>query len=550
MLIRCFDARKAATGIALIALALVSLVPASASAGGFEFTAAGTRQLGRGGAWAARADDPMALSYNPAMLADLPDSQVLLNVHLAFWDACVQRTGSYGDGFSGTGDENIFDSPTGDPDSWLSDSFHRVCNSGYPQPIPWVVGSVRLTPELGLGFGIIAPAGVGNSRWGNHGERRDGTIDTAGGLRPSPVRYGLAEQDLLLFHPSIGIGWRPADWIRIGFTAQWGVAIVKFVNFSNTGVMSAVGDPFGDIRTELNVTDWFVPAGILSVHLQPHPNFDVMVSGRMSDAIGGATEASGTLDLTTSYFSNAVGWDPTPNRIENVTLRAGQPWQFQLALRYADRIRPRAYEQGFEAAVRNVVDDSMYSENFDIELDVVYELNSQVGDFVVNMPAGSTVVAGGSPVPVPAPLPIPHGWGDVLGIRLGGDWNIIPGTIAARAGFHTEIPLATSRYQIQDFISGYRFGLHLGATFRIERFDISIAYAHIFQLDTVVSDGNFRGISSTSSEGTCGGVGTYDPDQPVASTGCYPQGYGPIVNNGTYSVEYNVLSVGATYHFE
>ena len=542
MQLRRFDAHG-------LAVALVSLVPESASAGGFEFAAAGTRQLGRAGAWAARADDPMALAYNPAMLADLPDSQVLLNVHLAFWDACVQRTGTYGDGFAGTGESNIFDR-TDSADAWLADPFHRVCNSGYPQPIPWVLGSVRLTPELGLGFGIIAPSGIGNSRWGNHGAGRDGTIDTSTGLYPSPVRYGLAEADILLFHPSVGVGWRPADWIRIGFTAQWGVAIVKFVNFTNTGVMSAVGDPFGDIRTELNVTDWFVPAGILSVHLQPHPNFDIMVSGRMSDAIGGATEASGTLDLTTSYFSNDPAWESTPNRIENVTLRAGQPWQFQLALRYADRIRPRPWERGFEAAVRNVVDDPMYSENFDIELDIVYELNSQVGDFVVGMPAGSSVVAGGSNVPVPAPLPIPHGWGDVLGIRLGGDWNIVPGAVAARAGFHTEIPINQSRYQIQDFISGYRFGLHLGATFRIERFDISIAYAHIFQLDTVVSDGNFRGISSTSSEGMCPGAGPYDAGNPVTSSGCYPQGYGAVVNNGTYTAEYNVLSVGATYHFE
>src|SRR5690606_4280762 len=113
--------------------------------------------------------------------------------HLAFWDACVQRTGTYGDGFGATGEENIFDRPGTSPaevDAWLSDPFHRVCNSGYPQPIPWVLGSVRLTPELGLGFGIIAPSGIGNSRWGNHGERRDGTIDTSTGLYPSPVRYG------------------------------------------------------------------------------------------------------------------------------------------------------------------------------------------------------------------------------------------------------------------------------------------------------------------------------------------------------------------------
>ncbi|MDQ3030925.1 MAG: hypothetical protein M3Y87_00775 [Myxococcota bacterium] len=528
-----------------LAVVLALLVPASASAGGFEFAAAGTRSLGRGGAFAARADDPMALGYNPAMLADLPDTQLMLNSHLAFYDACVQRPGSYPTGTMGTMGDTVFNREGADPDAWQNEAFPRVCNSGYPGPSPNIVASFRLLPELGLAFGILAPSGVGNSRWGNG----DGTVDSPTGLLPSPVRYALVEQDLLLFHPSIGVGWRIIPEIRVGFTFQWGIGLIRFANITSSG--SGPEDPFSDIRTQLEVQDWFVPAGILSVHMQPHPNVDVMFSGRMSDSIGGVTDASGQLHLTTRTFSADPSMRATTT-LDGVTLRAGQPWQFTAGVRYADRIRPRAWERGFEAAVRNVVDDPMYSENFDIELDVVYELNSQVRDFVVSLPAGSRVVLDGMEVPVPSPQPIPHGWQDVIGIRLGGDWNIVPGQIAARAGVHTEIPLGKSRYQIQDFLSGYRFGLHLGATFRFERFDVSIAYAHIFQLDTVIPDGNFRGVAalgeSTSPGCTMGAP--YDPSSPVSDTGCYPSGFGGVVNNGTYTAEFNVLSVQASYHFE
>jgi hypothetical protein len=95
-----------------------------------------------------------------------------------------------------------------------------------------------------------------------------------------------------------------------------------------------------------------------------------------------------------------------------------------------------------------------------------------------------------------------------------------------------------------------RLGLHLGATLRIDRLDVSIAYAHIFQFDETVTEGNHRMISALGMHGQCADSATYDPDNPVPSRGCYPHGYGAVVNNGTYSAEYNVVSVQASYHFE
>jgi long-chain fatty acid transport protein len=534
-----------------VALAIALLAPGRASAGGFEFAAAGTRPLGRGGAFAARADDPMAIVYNPAMLADLPDTQLMLNSHVVLWDACVQRVGTYGDHASSPGETHRFGGPSGVDDTWLSERFPRVCNSGRPGPVPALLASIRLLPELGLAFGITAPSGLDNSRWDD-----DGGVQTAGGLRPSPLRYALSEQDVVLFHPSVGVGYRPVDWIRIGLTFQWGIAIVRSVSFAST---EGNEHPFYDLRTELQANDFFVPAGILSVHLRPHPNFDVMLSGRISDAVGGATEAGGHLAVTANYFSTDPELPPAPNRVENVQLRAGQPWTFALGLRYADRIRPRSWERGFEAAVRGVVDDAMYSEHFDVELDLVYEMNSQVGDYVITLPAGATVCvencqpgAPGAPLRVPLPVrqPSPRGWSDTLAIRVGGDWNVVPGTFAARAGFHTEFPLAQSRYMIQDNIQSVRIGFHLGATLRIERFDISFAYAHIVQLETTIDDANFRQVAASAMQGQCEGAPDYDPGRPVASRGCYPSGFGPVVNAGTYSGSFNVFSLGASYHFE
>lgn len=525
--------RNSAWWVSFVVVITALVAPGRAFAGGLEFSATGTRSLGRGGAFIARADDPMALTYNPALLADLSHAQALLNAHLVFWNACFQRAGVNEEDYEDT----VF-APTS-----ANESFTQVCNEGPPQPIPWLLGSYPILPELGIGFGIVAPAGVGSTRWGD-----DGRVDGPNGVRPVSLRGGVAEMNQLLFHPSVGIGWRPANWIRIGFTFQWGIGVLSQTNFTNSSDSSLA--TASDIQTKVSFMDWFVPAGILAVHLQPHSNFDIALTGRISDALGGITSANGHLELTPRYFAtdDLRALNGT-TRIDNVTLRAGQPWTFAAAFRYADRIRPHAWERGFEASVRGVVDDAMYSDNFDIELDVIYELNSQVGDFVVTPPRGAAVEVDGADASLPAIMPIPHGWKDNVVVRLGSDWNVVPGVLALRAGSHVDIPTGISNYQTNDFIQGLRVGLHVGTTLRLDRFDISLAYAHIFQTDTVIGgDANFRGVASSGREGWCGE--DYDPKQPVVSRGCYPFGYGEVVNQGRFSASFDVLSLGMTYHFE
>lgn len=562
-------------GLAAAVIAL-TVAPTTAHAGGFELSGAGTRPLGRGGAFAARADDALALLYNPAMLADLPDSQIHLSAGIGLLDACVQRTGTYGGSLVGgaTGAPTIFDSPGGMPDAWTSSAFPRVCNGGPPQILPQLVANVRLADELGFAFGILAPNGVGASAWGGS----DGTVsmsgDTTGNaLRPSPTRYALVDANLLLFSPSVGVGWRPVDWFRVGLTLQWGIGIISFTNYTNAGTGGE--DPSGDIRTQLHVVSPFVPAGILTVHFVPHESVDIVLGGRLSDAVGGVVPASGTLTLTTSAFGNpmdATSAQPQATTVNGTTLHSGQPWQFWAGFRYGHRLRPRAYTRPGDARLRPGPDDPMADELFDVELDVVYEYNRQVTDFVVTNPTGASanIRPAGCPVgdasclvsiPVPTTLPLAHGWSDNLVFRLGGDVNAIPGFLAFRLGGSFELPLSRSfvQYMTNDFMQGWRIGLHAGATIRIDNhFDLSVAYAHIFsetiQIGVNPGDpaGNYRLVAATGMNGACTGTGggTYDPNNPVTSRGCFPNGFGSVINSGTYTQEFNVFSLSGTYHFD
>lgn len=562
-------------GLAATVLALAPvLAPSTAHAGGFEFSGAGTRSLGRGGAYAARADDALALLYNPAMLADLPDSQIHLSLGMGFLDACVQRSGNYGDSLVATGSSTIFDSPGADPDAWTHTAFPRICNGGPPQILPQLVASVRLADDFALAFGVLAPNGVGASEYGHGNGTITATNDTTGNaLRPSPTRYALVDANLLLFSPSVGFGWRPVDWFRVGLTLQWGIGIISFTNYTNSGTSSE--DPSADIRTQLSVATPFVPAGILTMHFVPHESIDIVLGGRISDSVGGVVPASGSLTLTTSAFGNAMDPSgmsnlPQATTVNGTTLHSGQPWQFWTGFRYGHRLRPRAYSRPDDARLRPGPDDPMADELFDIELDVVYEYNQQVSDFVVRNPAGSQAAirpAGcdGSAsclvnIPVPTTLPLAHGWSDDLVFRLGGDINVIPGMLAIRAGGSFELPLNRSfvQWMTNDFMQGWRIGLHAGATLRIDNhFDLSIAYSHIFSETIQIGGagnpaGNYRLVAATGMEGVCSGMGggSYDPNNPVISRGCFPSGFGSVINNGTYTQEFNVVSLSGTYHFD
>lgn len=568
--------------VSLALIALVTLAPTAAHAGGFELAAPGTRSLGRGGAFMSRADDPMALTYNPAALAFLPGYQLQLGSHLIFYDACVQRSGTYGDSNPGSGVESRFGfADAADPSSFVNREFPQVCRGGAPGPSPQLVFSARPIEELGFALGLNAPSGVGSSSWGD----ADGTVTAADGtVLPTPVRYGGIDASLLLFHISAGVGFSPIPELSFGATFQWGISTVNFNTFTNAG--SGPQDPAQDINTQLDVADYFIPAAVFSVHAVPIPQLDIVGMARISDGI----DADGTLNLTTGFYgtSEAGSYVPIGSTIDGVNLRTAQPFQFGLSVRYSDQRnpnrRPRAVtDRNRRDELRgerppddegpwgqNSVVDSMLTEVWDIEVDVIYQFNDPVNDFVVTNPMGASVnicepFPGETPAeaetrcndtpslqaPVPARIPLAKGWQDQLIVRVGGDFNLLPGLLAIRGGVHFETSGVNQNYQTQDFIPGMRLGLHLGATVRIERFDISLAYAHIFQFTETITDARYRHTAALGNEGQCTDPSgaMYDPDNPVVDRGCYPMGLGSVINAGTYSASFNMLSLSMRYHF-
>src|SRR5450631_3322046 len=76
--------------IVLLGAAGVLVAAPAAATNVTEFPDNGSEQMGRGGAWVARASDPLATQYNPAGLAGQP-TRLTLQVNMPFAQTCFRR---------------------------------------------------------------------------------------------------------------------------------------------------------------------------------------------------------------------------------------------------------------------------------------------------------------------------------------------------------------------------------------------------------------------------------------------------------------------------
>ena len=558
-------------------LALGASHPGSARAGGVELPSAGTRALGRGGAAQARADDPMTLFWNPAGLGRISGIQLSLQSHLIFYDACFDRTGTYGAyGTDGpinpavtapgyTGDRYDYNA-TRSMDRTRSDDpgggsrfggdhsgtdMPSICNEGPPQFLPELIFTTRINKRFGFGIGLVAPAAVGHTKFGSTTPGNEGVGDN--GL-PAPSRYMLIEEELLIFYPTVGVGYTPHPAVSIGAAFGWGIApILKF-----TTITRAIrGEDFsGDVLTRLDASDFFVPRITGSVHVVPHDRVDIVASFMWQDDL----RANGDISLTTGHYNDAILDELT---VSDTTVHAPQPWQAGLSFRYGHRLNPRAEDANAQARLTGRVEDPMVNERFDIELGLVYEMNARVDTFGVNlpvcpMPGGvdspcdangrwKIAVEGLGPLGVPSSLELEHQWRDQLSLRLGGDYNFVPGVFSARAGFSYETQGVKDGFAQLDFMPFQRFGLHAGITVRLGFFDISVSYAHIFQ-STVIVNEDQASLHQVNAESRLGELDC-DCDTSLRENRVGRFGEGTLINAGRFTSNFDIVSLGLTYHF-
>jgi hypothetical protein len=451
---------------------------------GFELIPPGAREVGRAGASVVGADSAMGLFANPATVlapSSLTDTQVSL--HMGFTELCYRGVEVSEDGGSRSAGAQL----------------PEQCGDAKGAYIPAVASTLRLGDKqrFALSLGFYAPPAVGRDT--HFGSTTTGTPDGSTTSPLSPARYMLMHEKLVQSFPTLGLSWQPHPQLRVGASFGWGITSYDFTQGAFSRVI-AMRTPFlvggeSDVSTQISGHDNFVPRVQAGLWLKPVKSLPLELGASFTwtqDVQSSSSELRVRNLRTDYYFPAAIGpllgdlQQPAIDaRVKGVSLLSPQLASLQVGARYARKL---ARPVGF-------IGDRLESERFDIEANFVASFGQNLDRFTVRVPDTTISVPSPSAVaPMPTELKLPtrieleHQWQTQYGLRLGGDYNVLPGLFAVRAGYSFESDGVSKGYHQLDFTPFKRFGLYAGATVRLfDRVDLSAAYSYFIVPDVTTS---------------------------------------------------------------
>lgn len=455
----------------------------SVRAGGFEIPDHGTQAVGRGAAFVAKADDGTAIHHNPAGLARLRGTSVLLNGNLFLHSFEFQRSGQFPD------------APQDPETPWGNTPYPVVKNVAGPFFAPFLAA----TSDFGyfdrwtFAAGVYGPSTIGNR-----------TFPLGVENKPSASRYDFVQSRASVLFPTASAGVRVTPWLDVGLSAH-----LVLARFDETGV--AYVDMAGcknreyfrcDARTTLKANATSIGA-TMGAMLRPSPAIAFGASFRTPINM----IAKGV--LTPEAPKALQGQELVPG---DARLALQLPWMARLGGRYI------GMDGDFEL--------------YDLELDVTYEAwgSAQKDGPILDAPnLGSfkdfqTVAL--------------HGYGSTIGVRGGGAYNIDTGEglLSLRGGAYFDSTATDAGYTRLDFDTLSKVAGTLGVGFKLGSFGFDLGYAAVASIPRLVGSGvgEIRPVNVSKQGQT---IGSDDRPLPAVNEGAY-RGFTHIVSVGvTVSIE-------------
>lgn len=300
---------RARFGLSLLVGALALASSAKAHASGFQSTERGVRPLGRGGAFVAGADDLGAVSYNPAGVFDAGNG-LLVDASLMLWSSEYTRRALL----------RQVDPNTGETVATYEQTFPTVNGSIPILPIPTIIGSFSVHPDVRIALGMYA--------W--NAAPTTATYPDALSDQPAPQRYALLSLDgSLLAVTGAWVAWRATPELRLGAGLE-----VLIGNFRSRQVLSgclpdrffcAPEDPEWDMLTEISAAPIIAPSGSLGAIWEFTPNWRLGGSFHLPYWIVAPATVQARLP-SAPVFRNATLSG------EDATIEFQLPWQLRLGL--------------------------------------------------------------------------------------------------------------------------------------------------------------------------------------------------------------------------
>jgi len=199
----------------LLATSVAGITVGAAHAGGFGLDEQGAAAMGRANAFAAQADDPTALFYNPAGIGQLHGTQLSLGVTLISPSTTLESASS-----------NI--------------STDTTAALFFP---PTLYLSRELSPEIHLGLGVFTPFGL-STEW-------PGTWEG---------RYLTTFSEINTYYINPNIAWSPNPRLHVAAGMSYVPSSVTLRN-----KLELTPTPDGDAEIEANGDGWGYNAAVLAL---------------------------------------------------------------------------------------------------------------------------------------------------------------------------------------------------------------------------------------------------------------------------------------------
>ncbi len=503
------------------ALAAVA-VPSAGFAYGVEVPENGTVPFGRAGAYVARASDPSAVALNMAGVMGQEHPQIMLSVNAGASSNCFQRSGTY-DGnadVSPNAAGTRFNTGADGLPGYAGRNYPEVCSDTALALAAQVLATYRLNRWVAFGAGLHTPSTPGAQQ-----NFQDTTTLSGGILAPSPARNMLFQKNFLVLYPTIGVAVAPHPRLRFGLALQPSIASFQFGLMANAAFTNPQS-PDTDLYIQLNAMGFFM-AGAVSTQILATP----WLSFGAQFHYNAPVTASGTANTIAGYYASpASGQAPGTFHIDEMHVQL--PWNLNAGVRYN---RPRRGQPTQDDGSGHY--DPMRDDVFDFEVDFHYEATHLLGHTAI-VNSGNINVGNGAGVPAPRNIVLDSNLSDTMGVRVGADWNIIPGVLAARLGFSYDTQGLNASSMVVHIPAYGGESVHAGLSYRWRWLTINAGVGQFF----------FQSVDASASTGyiVTPGDGTAANNQLTSCTASQGQG-ACTISRGTYHGSFTSGSLGFTF---